>query len=190
MIWNFEERLKFSQGKRGERDAAIIKKAIPNCVDVIKTDEATDKKGVDYIAILEGGAKIGIDVKARGKGCSRYWKNGQEDLMLEMWSVCPDENNKGKVGWTLSDKTNVDYILFTFDEADSNRYYLLPYQSLRMAFKTNERKWIAKYGFTQSTSTTEKSNRIWHSRAVFVPANEVLNAMAQEMQGKILMKEG
>lgn len=184
MIWNFEERLDFSNGKRGERDAEIIRNAILNCVDVRKTDKETDKKGVDYIATLSDGAEIGIDVKARGKGYSKYWKNGHEDLMLEIWSVCPDENNKGKVGWTLSKKTNVDFILFTFDETDSNKYYLLPYQLLRMAFQTNGRKWIEKYGRKQSTSTTKKSNRVWHSQAVFVPAEEVIKAMAQEMTGK------
>ena len=190
MSWNFEERLAFSQGKRGERDAKILKQAIQNCIDVRKTDEATDRKGVDYIAILEGGAELGIDVKARGKGCSKYWKNGHEDLLLETWSVCPDENNKGKIGWTLSDKTNVDYILFTFDEEDSNKYYLLPYQPLRMAFQRNKQEWLEKYKFTTLISTTKKSGRTWRSQAVFVPVDEVLIAIIQEMQGKIFMKEG
>lgn len=190
MTWDFDERLAFSQGKRGERDAEILKRAIPNCIDVTKTDEATDKKGVDYIATLEGGAGIGIDVKTRGKGCSKYWRNGQEDLLLEIWSVCPDENNKGKIGWTLSDKTNVDLILFTFDETDSKNFYLLPYQLLRMAFLSNGQKWINKYGRKQSTSIAKRLNKVWHSQAVFVPADEVINAMTQEMQGQFLMKEG
>ena len=88
MTWSFEERLAFSNGERGKRDAEILKHAIQNCIDVRKTDEATDRKGVDYIATLSGGAEIGIDVKARGKGYSRYWKNGQEDLMLEVGLSC------------------------------------------------------------------------------------------------------
>lgn len=190
MKYDFAERLAFSQGKRGERDAEILKKAIPNCVDVRKTDEATDRKGVDYIATLEGGAEIGIDVKARDKGVSKYWKNGKEDLVLEIWSVYPDGMNEGKIGWTLSDKTNVDLILYTFDEEDSKNYYLLPYQFLRIAFVKHGREWIKRYGHKQSTTSTKNMNRVWYSQAVFVPADEVINAMIQEMQGNFLMKEG
>ncbi len=100
MIWSFEERLAFSKGERGKRDAEILMNAIPNCIDVRETDEATDRKGIDYIATLEGGAEIGIDVKARGKGVSKYWKDGKEDLLLEVWSVCPDGKNEGKIGWS------------------------------------------------------------------------------------------
>lgn len=177
MKYDFGERLKFSQGKRGERDAEIIKNAIQNCIDVRKTDEETDRKGVDYIATLSDGAEIGVDVKARDKGTSKYWKNGHEELTLELWSVYPDKHNEGKIGWTLSKKTNVDYILYTFDKADSSKYYLLPYQSLRMAFQTKGHEWIRKYGIKKSQS--EK----WSSRAVFVPAEEVLRALITVMTG-------
>ena len=182
MNYDFSERLRFSQGKRGCRDAEILKNAIQNCIDVRKTDIETDKKGVDYIATLQGGAEIGIDVKARDKGTSRYWRNGQEELTLEVWSVCPEGENKGKLGWTLSDETNVDYILYTFDEADSKNYYLLPYQSLRMAFLSNGRKWMEKYGIKKSTSGS------WSSQEIFVPASEVMDAVKAQMQGTV--KEG
>lgn len=185
MIWDFDERLAFSQGNRGKRDAEIIKNAVKNCISVRKTDEAADRAGVDYIATLKGGAEIGIDVKARAKGCSRYWRNGHADLLLEIWSVCPDAQNDGKIGWTLSDKTNVDFILFTYDAADTDKYYLLPYQPLRMAFQTNYKDWVHRYGVKQSTSIHKKANKTWHSTGVFVPANVVLQAMIQEMQGSV-----
>lgn len=187
MKYDFAERFKFSQGKRGERDAEILRNAIPNCVDVRKTDEETDKKGVDYIATLSGGAEIGIDVKARDKGVSKYWQNGKEDLVLEVWSVYPDGINEGKIGWTLSDKTNVDFILYTFDEEDSNKYYLLPYQLLRMAFMKHGREWVKRYGLKKSESGK------WYSQAVFVPITEIFTAINQEMQGQtkdFTMKEG
>ena len=179
MKYDFAERFKFSQGKRGERDAEILRNAIPNCVDVRKTDEETDKKGVDYIATLSGGAEIGIDVKARDKGVSKYWQNGKEDLVLEVWSVYPDGINEGKIGWTLSDKTNVDFILY--------KYYLLPYQLLRMAFMKHGREWVKRYGLKKSESGK------WYSQAVFVPITEIFTAINQEMQGQtkdFTMKEG
>ena len=186
MTYDFDERLNFSQGKRGERDAEILKHAIQGCVSVQKTDIETDKKGVDYIATLEGGAEITVDVKARDKGVSKYWRDGKEDLVLELWSVYPDEDNEGKIGWTLSDKTNVDFILYTFDETDSNKYYLLPFQPLRMAFVKNKREWLKKY----KTSFTHSGN--WSSQAIFVPVTEIYRAIAETMQGKIenTMKEG
>ena len=164
-----------SQGQRGERDAEILKCAIPNCVAVRKTDENLDRKGIDYIATLQGGAEIGVDVKARDKGISKYWKNGKEDLVLETWSVYPDEHNKGKVGWTLSDKTNVDLILYTFDKEDSSNYYLLPYQLLRMAFLRNGSKWLKDYGAKYSHSKS------WNTQVVFVPASVVIEAIKAEM---------
>ena len=184
MRHDFKERLKFSQGNRGERDAEILKSAIQNCVEVRKTDEDTDKKGVDYIARLHGGAEIGIDVKARDKGASKFWNNGEEELALEIWSVYPDGRNDGKLGWTLSDETNVDMILYTFDDADSKKYYLLPYQLLRMAFQKNGREWVKRYGYKKQESEQ------WTSEAVFVPAREVLRAITCEMYGNTYMKGG
>ena len=184
MIYNFEERLNFSQGERGQRDVEILKHAIRNCVDVIKTDVEQDKKGIDYIATLEGGAKIGIDVKARDKGVSKYWKDGEEDLLLEIWSVYPDGKNFGKLGWTLSDKTNVDFILYTFDEADSSKYFLLPYQLLRMAFLKNGRKWLKEYGAKLAHS------ECWSTQVMFIPARIVLDAIKSEMHGDVNIIKG
>lgn len=181
MIYDFDERLEFSQCKCEERDMNILKLAIRDCVDVRKTDIETDKNGVDYIATLNGGAEIGIDVKTRDKGASSFWKHGEAELALEIWSVCPDSvNNKaGKWGWTLSNKTNVDFILFTFDATDWDKFYLLPYQLLRMAFFRNGREWVNKYFHARQISNN------WQSEAVFVPVSVVIEAIKAEMQGEI-----
>ncbi len=181
MNYDFNERLRFSQGERGNRDAEILKHAIPNCIKVRKTDVETDRKGVDYIATLKGGAEIGVDIKARDKGISKYWKNGKEDLVLEVWSICPDEKNEGKLGWTLSDKTNVDFILYTFDAADTNNYYLLPYQLLRMAFLSNKDKWLKEY--STKYSNTEHCGKSWRTQVVYIPVNVLLDAIKSEMYG-------
>ena len=178
MKYNFSERLKFSQGKKIKTDQEIIKQAIPFCESVIKTDEVTDKSGIDYIAKLQGGAEIGIDVKTREQGCSRFWKYEEPELVLEIWSIYPDRKNKGKRGWTLSERTNVDLILYTFNEKDSSKYYLLPFQHLRKAFITNGKDWVKKYEKKFQYSET------WKSEAVFVPASVVLGAIMQEMQGE------
>lgn len=181
MTYDFDERLAFSQGQRVNSDIELLKRAIPHCVEVVKTDTETDKQGIDYIVRLEGGAEIGVDVKTRDKGASKYWDYGEAELALELWSVCPVNDITGKKGWTLSDKTNVDFILYTFNEADWNKFYLLPYQLLRMAFLHNGHSWVKKYPRKRQTSNS------WESEAIFIPASVVMEAIKAEMQG--FMKE-
>ena len=185
MTYDFDERLAFSQGERGERDALMLKRIIRGCEKVIKTDVETDKKGIDYIATLKGGAEIGIDIKAREKGASKFWKYGEAELALETWSVIPpnrDNEDKGKIGWTLSNETNVDYIFFTFDVADWDKCYLLPYQLLRMTFRKNVNDWFNRYFHARQTSND------WQSAAVFVPVSVVIGAINAEMQYEMIGK--
>lgn len=173
---DFTQKLEFSLGEREKFDIETLKNAIAACMSVEKTDTTMDKQGVDYIATLKGGAKIGIDAKAREKGASKFWRRGEAELALEIWSVCPTEK-PGKVGWTLSDRSNVDMILYTFDKSDWNKFYLLPFQHLRMAFNRQGRDWCGKY-----LRKKQHSNG-WTSEAVFVPASVVIKAIADEMTG-------
>ena len=179
MTYDFDERLAFSQGRRIKSDIELLQKIIPSCVSIAKTDVNIDKQGIDYVAKLQGGAEIAIDVKTREKGASRFWKKGEPELALETWSVCPECQNgmvTGTRGWTLSDKTNVDFILYTFDVADTDRFYFLPYQLLRMAFLHNGTNWIKQYPLKRQTSNS------WQSEALFIPASIVLDAIRAEMQ--------
>lgn len=158
----------------------LLTGAINKCVDIIKTDVDTDKNGgYDYDATLQDGAHVYIDAKAREKGASRYWKNGEPELALELWSVVPENGRPGKIGWTLSTKSDVDLILYTFDKADSDMYYLLPFQPLRMAFQKNGPEWVKAYGKKKQTSNGGQ----WKSAACFVPASVVLNAVMEQMSG-------
>lgn len=186
MTYDFLERLEFSQGSKINFDTQLIKNIIPNCIEVNKTDVSLDKTGIDYIAKLRGGAEIGIDVKTREKGASRFWKYGEAELALEIWSVCPDENNNfnGKKGWTLSENSNVDLILYTFDAKDCEKFYLLPFQHLRTAFLKNGKSWIKQF-----QSKKQYSNS-WQSAAVFVPASIVLEAVKNEMFGNVIINTG
>lgn len=133
-----------------------------------------DKSGVDYIATLKNGAQILIDAKTRMKGCSKYWK-GEPELALEMWSV----KEQRKIGWTLKEDTQCDYILYTFPKEDSDRYYFIPFQLLRIAFLKNGRNWYSTYG------SKLQLNHSYHSEAIFVPASVVLQAVQAEMTGYI-----
>lgn len=177
MIYDFNTELKSSLGSRQQFDIDLLKKVIPNCISVEKTDAETDKKGIDYIAHLSGGATINIDAKARRKGAVAA---GEEPpLALEVWSVCPSGVNKGKVGWTLQTEANVDMILYTFDKDDCDSFYLIPFQHLRMAFRRNYRKWKSEYGLRR------QNNYRYMSEAMFVPASVVINAVRDCMEGKV-----
>ena len=175
---DFDQKLQFSFGEREKFDICLLKDAICGCVSVEKTDEAMDRAGVDYVATLRKGAKVLIDAKARERGASRFWQNGEPELALEKWSVVRSADCEGKAGWTLSEKNQADMILYTFDPADSKMFYLLPFQHLRMAFIHNMSSWQEKY------HTKRQNSGSWQSEAVFVPASVVLDAVKQEMFGK------
>lgn len=173
MTCDFYKDLEFSMGNRQKMDELLIKSAIPNCVSVTKTDVEADKSGIDYYAMLDGGAIINIDAKARRKGAV---KKGEEPLLaLEIWSVCPTEGNKGKVGWTCSRSTDVDMILYTFDPSEWDKFYLVPFQLLRMAFRCNFLEWRKNY------KPRKQDNGSYKSEAMFVPASVVLRAVAEQM---------
>lgn len=158
-------------GEREKIDCDNIKKIIPACVSVVKTDIESDKAGIDYIATLNNGASIGIDAKAREAGVSRFWKYGEPELALEKWSVCPSSKNTGKIGWTLNTTSNVDLILFTFAPEDSQKIFLLPFQHLRMAFYKFGKKWQERYG------EKIQSSGEWKSSAIFVPVSVVIDGI-------------
>ena len=179
MMSDFIKDLEYSLGERQRVDCELLQRVIPNCIGVEKTNAELDKRGIDYIAKLDGGATINIDAKARRKGAV---KQGDEPrLALELWSVCPDRKNgkEGKVGWTCSRETDVDMILYTFDKEECDKFYLVPFQHLRMAFQSKYPTWKQKY------PARIQHNKTWCSKAMFVPASEVISAITEQMAGII-----
>lgn len=174
--WN--EKFAYSLSAQQQFDISLLKQHVPDCVEVQKTTLEMDKKGIDYIATLEDGAEVYIDGKTRIAGASRFWKDGEPELALELWSVM----EKHKKGWTLSAASNVDYVLFTFDKHDCDRYFFIPYQLLRKAFLKHGRKWCVVY--PRKIQSSVRGDLIWHSEAVFVPARVVLRAVSNCMFGQ------
>jgi len=173
---DFGSKLRASRGIRELTDIETLRDMIPGCVSVIKTDEQTDRNGVDYIATLRRGAQILIDAKTREPGASRYWNGGGPELALEIWSVRPGgkyntPRERAKVGWTLCEAKETDMIYYTFDPSDCFDVFLLPFQHLRIAFRQNWPIWSKRYLSKTQDSFT------WESLCIFVPANEVLKAI-------------
>ena len=96
---HFATDLGFSKGRLERTDIETIRSMITGCVEIMKTGEALDRLHVDYVARLRRGGVLHIDAKTRRAGASRYWTsrsrgreftpNGEPDLAIEYWSVCP-----------------------------------------------------------------------------------------------------
>lgn len=184
LINDFNQKLQYSLGEQQNFDHEILKRHIPNCERIEKTDIETDKTGIDYIAVINdgvhpGGTKIYIDAKTRERGCSKYWHNGEPELAIETWSVVGSQYNKAVPGWTFKTNTNVDYILYTFHESDSKQYFFIPFQLLRKAARENYSDWIKRYPLKRQNQTSGR----YQSEAMFVPASVVLEAIRKTMIG-------
>jgi hypothetical protein len=177
MIYDFHTMLQISRGVREANDLETLKALLPGCIDVHKTDLEQDRSGVDYLATLRRGAVVKIDGKTRTPGCSKWWRNSIPELALEKYSVIPCEGNTSKTGWTLSESSEVDYILFTFDPRDSSEVFLYPFQLLRSAFRAEIKAWYRLYRVAQQESDT------WMSECVFVPEPIVWKAVRHIMHG-------
>ena len=140
-----------------------------------KTGAEEDKKGVDYIVTLEGGARIRVDAKRRRKGASKSWtKHDEPELAIETWSVITPDGHRKK-GWTFNTEKECDLILYVFDPEDTDKYYLIPFPLLRQAAINNLVTWDYRYG-----QRTQRSLG-WKSKCMMVPASVVINAVKAEM---------
>lgn len=183
MIYNFQNRLAMSKGARLDTDKETIHRLLDGCVSVETACTSLDKIGVDYVAKLRRGAKVYVDAKTRERGCSRYW-NGCPEVAIEIWSVMPlgkykTPPERAKAGWTLDESKITDMILYIWHVQDSEIAYLLPFQNLRMATRKNIRNWMSKY------KNDIQDSECWQSRAVFVPVNEVIQAVIATFTGPV-----
>lgn len=186
-VYDFQDSYAFSVGTAEQDDMKTIKNLISNCAVVERCTTQEDRNGNDYRARLVGGAEILIDVKSRRAGCSKYWKDWP-DVPIETWSVMPGgvystPECQAKIGWTLCQKKQTDYILFKFHPSDSMRVFLVSYQLLRMAAQRFVEHWRGLYKpWPQSTS----GNGIkWQSEAIFVPINVVYAAIIEVSTGQL-----
>ena len=90
-LW--QDKFSYSQDQI-DSDIAKIKNYFPNCSEVVRAKIDDDKQGIDYIATLKGGAQIFIDAKTREKGASCYWKHGEPELALEIYSSVETKKNR------------------------------------------------------------------------------------------------
>ena len=181
MQYEFFERLNMSmQGLQLETDINTLQAYFPDVSCVQKTNIQQDKSGIDYIVTLKTGVQIGVDVKTRDKGCSKYWNNGPE-IALEIWSEnWPDwAKRENKVGWTVDSTKRCDYVMFKFEPTDSKLVYIMPFQQLNKAFRKHMREWD-KRGYRRAKQ--KQKNAAYYSECMFVPVKVVIDAVKNEFE--------
>lgn len=179
-MYDFSDQLQFSKGARCDRDIDTIMAILPGCIHVREASTELDKKGVDYVATLRGGAEVLIDAKTRAAGCSKYWR-AHPELAIERWSVMPGgkygtPDDRAKAGWSLDEAKITDMILYVWDVEDCETAFLIPFQTLRIATRQNCHKWFKRF------KSDVQDSGSWQSEAVFVPAPEVIRALSRAQQ--------
>jgi len=164
---SFQDDFALSTGESEVEDIRLIT-YLTGCVRCVKTPVQIDLTGIDYTATLADGAEIHVDVKTRRAGCSRFWRGFEPEIPIETWSVCESDTSRDKIGWTLDEKTNVDWILFRWHPDDTKQYFVVPFQHLRLAFKKHRTFWIHEFGPVKPQWTTKNGAR-WKSEVFFIP---------------------
>ena len=185
MLYDFDQCLAASKTVVAEAsDVATIKSMLTKCSDVKRASQELDRSGVDYIATIEGGREIYIDVKSRSEGCSKNWRARNKagelipELAIETWSVIPNRTcPDGKIGWTLDHKEKTDLILYRFDPCDHGRAFLLCFHTLRMAAEKKAVDWRLQCKVARQRNTN------YYSESIFVRADFVLDSMRAAMCG-------
>jgi len=85
---------------------------------------------------------------------------------------------KEKIGWSLDESKQTDYILYRFDPDDCRNAYLIAFQHLRAAFRKYYHDWIDRYH--EKPQATNGRSGEWQSLCVFVPVSIVRAAVHEQ----------
>jgi hypothetical protein len=171
--YEFNKQIRYAEGKGVIDDVKkILNYHIPGVERIEKATKEEDLKGTDYWVYRKNINKpLSIDVKARSD--DPVVKFGMDDLALETWSVIEKE----KIGWTLDENKQTDFILWFFEP--TKRFVLLPFVQLLTVAKEHMPVWKREHRVYRQGS----NNGDWHSECVFVPRKAVLDAITNRFYG-------
>ena len=139
----------------------VYRQAFPTFASMASiTDLGLQRKGIDRQVLLQGGKSVYVDEKMR----RRVWP----DVLLEVWSNVEREHP----GWMAKD-LYCDYLGYGF--AMVGKAYVLPFQSLRVAYREHGRAWARRYGFKDSDNGT------YTTRSIPVPWEMLMDAVRDAM---------
>lgn len=181
----FDERLAFSEGVISECLMDRIVSALPTSTGYEKAALADDRSGTDYWLHRKKGLRsLSIDLKNRG--FCPIEKFGSDDACIETTSVYQGPNGKSwndkfrrKPGWTIDEKKETDYIVYTWPEGTARRYWIVPYPFLQAASIRCWRQWAIKYGEKPA------ANPRYVTLSVYPPRKVIAKAMRSLMVGSV-----
>lgn len=160
---DFTSDLAFSQAHAHEEWwEEVYRSAFPDFDEMaqVSEDGAAQRAGVDRFVKLKGGRIITIDEKVR--------REKYPDIVLEFWS-----NKQARVPGWVAKPAWTDWIAYAVKP--TRTCYLLPFQSLRKAWKEHHDDWVALYG------ARETQNREYTTVWCPVPVDVLFNAMSGAM---------
>lgn len=136
----------------------------------LRNDMRAQRLGIDRTVVTKSGKHVSIDEKVR--------RNDWGDILLEYWSSKPTDTQRGVFGWVAKD-LHTDFIAYAFSK--SQTCYLLPFQTLRAAWKRHGREWVATFGSVEANNRDPSSRRAWTTVSVPVPIDTLLDSLADAM---------
>jgi len=173
-MYDFGERLRFSQGHDQRGVTAILLDRVPNATGIRRASEVSDRQGTDYWVDRDHGhlPPLSVDVKVREEDwAAKPAPFTADDLALETWSSIGS-----KVGWTRDPDKRTDYILWWW--CDTGRFFLVPFHPLCHVFSRKWSEWQERY------KTRPQPNAGWTSECVFVPRIVVVEALNRWSDGR------
>jgi hypothetical protein len=171
--FGFGEQLAMSDGHASNVAIGdILLDLIPGAMAVTRASRGNDRSGTDWWVEVMG-RHLAVDAKVRSS--DRLASHGQDDLALEVWSVCGVRLHDGtrkmdpmKIGWSRDANKRTDYVLWMWK--DTGRYCLVPFPFLCRVFQEKWSEWEQQYHapdqFTKSPSADSQG---WFSQCVYVP---------------------
>lgn len=140
----------------------VYRKAFPDleAAVCVRNDGWAQRGGVDRVLTLTSGKTLAVDEKVR----EEVWP----DILLEYWS---DEKRRVR-GWVAKDLA-CDFIAYAF--VPSQTCYLLPFQTLRAAWRIHCHEWVSKH------RRIEARNNGYVTVSVAVPTSTLMEALSDAM---------
>ena len=141
---------------------AVYREAFPDLQAAVnvRNDGWAQRGGIDRVLTLSSGKTLTIDEKVREEN----WP----DILLEYWS---DKERKIN-GWVAKDLA-CDFIAYAF--VPSQTCHLLPFQTLRRAWRKNHVLWVSQY------RRIEAKNNGYTTISVAIPTKILLGALGDAM---------
>lgn len=165
-VHNFNNSLRKAEAEKFEPFwEDVYKEYFPGIAHITSTvdNKILQKQGVDRIVILENGREYRIDEKIRFEN--------YPDFCLEYWS----DFESRTPGW-MDKPLAIEFLCYAF--VPSKTCYVLPWMELQRVWSRAKDRWIKKYRPIYAKNEDQFNGRIYTTKSVAVPINEVLRWMS------------